>query len=278
MPYVNEHPDRLTIEEYMASTSYCLLKQQLNSPVPLHWHEFYELSFITGGHGINTVNGLKIPIEPGTLFLLTPADFHEIRPLTGSTLTLYNFIFRESLIETDLRNTLFRDSRCIHLSEEKDSARAAAFFQILDDESQIGDAVGERMVQNMLECLLLLLCRYGKNRQEETEATLSSHRLGIQQALLYLQLHFREALTLQEVAREFGLSPNYFSECFRKHTGITFQQFLLDTRLEFAQSLLQASALPISEVCYSSGFNTLNHFEKMYKRKYGYPPNQNRKR
>jgi transcriptional regulator GlxA family with amidase domain len=50
----------------------------------------------------------------------------------------------------------------------------------------------------------------------------------------------------------------------------------MDLRLEFARSLLRASPLPVSEVCYVSGFNTLTHFEKMYKRKFGHSPRASR--
>ncbi|WP_082593398.1 AraC family transcriptional regulator [Paenibacillus sp. Soil766] len=54
-----------------------------------------------------------------------------------------------------------------------------------------------------------------------------------------MQHHFREKLTLHEVAARVNLSPNYFSEQFRKETGITFQSYMLEIRLDYARSLFK---------------------------------------
>ncbi|WP_374019542.1 helix-turn-helix domain-containing protein [Paenibacillus thiaminolyticus] len=42
--------------------------------------------------------------------------------------------------------------------------------------------------------------------------------------------------------------------------------------LQFAHSLLCVTALPVTEICYASGFSTLNHFERSFKKKYGGAP------
>jgi AraC-like DNA-binding protein len=73
------------------------------------------------------------------------------------------------------------------------------------------------------------------------------------------------------------LSANYFSECFHRVVGTPFQTYLADTRLEFAKALLGVSQLSVTEVCYASGFNTLAHFERMFKRKYGHTPSRYRR-
>ncbi|ASS65394.1 MULTISPECIES: AraC family transcriptional regulator [unclassified Paenibacillus] len=131
-------------------------------------------------------------------------------------------------------------------------------------------------MRNLLGCLLLMLCRDGE-AAVSGEAAVAPLHPSIQQALFFLQHHFREPLTLSEAAKAASLSPNYFSECFRQQLGVGFQQHLLDLRLGFSRSLLQASSLPVSEICYASGFNTLTHFEKMFKRKYGHPPSRCRR-
>ncbi|CDN43176.1 AraC family transcriptional regulator [Paenibacillus sp. P22] len=273
---LKEHPDRLTIDEYMAESSHCLFRQELDTPCHLHWHEFYELTYVRSGNGVNRVNGTDIPIGEGTLFLLTPADFHEIRPLEASTLKIYNLIFKESMISEEIRTLLFNGRMLSPMLMKLEDRRAGELFAILDEENSRSSRTGELIVRNLLGCLLLMLCRDEKDaiRGEASAAPLHP---SIQQALFYLQHRFREPLTLSQAAKAASLSPNYFSECFRQQLGVSFQQHLLDLRLEFSRSLLQASSLPVSEICYASGFNTLTHFEKMYKRKYGHPPSRSRR-
>ena len=91
-------------------------------------------------------------------------------------------------------------------------------------------------------------------------------------ALVYLHLHYREPITLQAAAEQVALSPNYFSQCFRSATGVTFQRYLQSLRLRFAKSLLSVSALPVTDICYASGFQTLSHFERAFRREFGRSP------
>ncbi|ETK32863.1 helix-turn-helix transcriptional regulator [Microbispora sp. ATCC PTA-5024] len=68
------------------------------------------------------------------------------------------------------------------------------------------------------------------------------------------------------------VSPNYFSERFRDHTGSSFQVYLQERRLRFARSLLASTSLSVTEVCHAAGFNTLSHFRRAYRRRYGSAP------
>ncbi|MBB6729485.1 AraC family transcriptional regulator [Cohnella zeiphila] len=277
MQVMKGYPDRLTIEDFLAETPFCFFSQRLDELCPLHWHEFYELTYILSGNGVNTVNGTDLPIGPGTLFLLTPADFHEIRPLENEELRIYNFIFKETLIDPELRERLFRgDKRIACCDDAAQTRRAADFFRLMEEECAAAGRFGAiRIVRNLLDSLLVLLCR-GEQEERPAQTARSPYHPGVQRALLHIQHHFREPLTLEDVARESRLSANYFSECFRQQTGIPFQRYVMDLRLEFARSLLKASPLPVTEVCYVSGFNTLTHFEKIYKRKFGQSPRVSR--
>jgi AraC-like DNA-binding protein len=87
-----------------------------------------------------------------------------------------------------------------------------------------------------------------------------------------LHNHYREPVTLQAAAEQVALSPNYFSECFRSATGVTFQRYLQSLRLRFAKSILSVSALPVTDICYASGFQTLSNFERAFKREFGHSP------
>ena len=99
---------------------------------------------------------------------------------------------------------------------------------------------------------------------------------GIQKVRIHIQHHFRQPLSLQDAARQAHLSLNYFSQVFHKATGLSFQHYLQQQRLQFAQALLRSSSLPVTELSNLAGFNTLTHFERVFRRKFGITPSQAR--
>jgi AraC-like DNA-binding protein len=279
-------PQRLTNAQYLhPSSSFAIYRQSLHDPYGLHWHEFYELTLVVSGEGTNVVNGVPVPLGRGSLFLLTPADFHEIYPQKGKTLELYNVVFSEELLDGEARRVLFDRSRSpgsIVAGGTFYDEMAAEFRRLWEEHhaQRFGSAL-------MLKgTLMRIFVQYARQAREQPGA---AHRTGplhpefpgqiaVNAALTYLHHHFRERLTLQAVARQSGLSSHYFSECFRKTTGMPFQNYLQGLRLRFAGSLMVASDLPVTEVCLASGFHSLSHFERAFKRKFGATPREWRKR
>jgi len=101
---MKKHPERLTNDVYLQSSlPFRIFHQKLFEPCELHWHEFYELTYIVAGEGVNVVNGISFPLTKGSIFLLTPADFHQISPTPESCL-LYNVIFTDELLDEELRD------------------------------------------------------------------------------------------------------------------------------------------------------------------------------
>ncbi|MFC3773402.1 AraC family ligand binding domain-containing protein [Paenibacillus sp. GCM10012303] len=62
---------------------------------------------MTEGTGTNVLNGVSHPLERGSLFLLTPADFHEVYPDPDSVLHIYNVIFSEDIWSASCANCCF---------------------------------------------------------------------------------------------------------------------------------------------------------------------------
>ncbi|MFC5649195.1 helix-turn-helix domain-containing protein [Paenibacillus solisilvae] len=275
---VHETPERLMNDQYMPSSSpYQLFMQTINDDVSTHWHEFYEISFVVSGSATHVLNGVPARIAKGSIFLMTPADFHEIiMDADGETLQLYDLIFTEQLIREPLMELLFdRISVKSHIFDTDEFTQIEAEFKRIWRETHDWQAGSEFIVQGCLERVLIDLSRACRPKQIQTPA--SGEQLvqsPIRKALIYIQHHFRDSIPLEEVARLCGLSANYFSECFHKQTGMTFQLYVQELRLQFAKSLLKATKLPITEVSFASGFNTLPHFERTFKKRFAATPRQ----
>ncbi|QHW34094.1 AraC family transcriptional regulator [Paenibacillus rhizovicinus] len=277
-------PERLTNESYMPQASPVrLFKQRLEGRIETHWHEFFEMGFVVGGSGTHVLNGVPMRLSRGDLFLLTPADFHSLEPDSGGTLELYDLIFNDQFIRDPLLELLFdRGTHRTACYDREETEAAEREFELIWKESADWQAGSGMLVQGSVERLLIQLSRRSREAGDEYassggQAVNQPIQPSVRKALIYIQHHFRDTITLEDAAGSCGLSPNYFSECFRKGTGVTFQTYVQELRMQFAKSLLKSTRLPVTEICFASGFNTLPHFERAFKRRFGASPREHRK-
>lgn len=270
---MQQQPERLTMEQYMPmNASIQVFSGRHGGSTGLHWHEFYEITYIVSGEGRNDWNGQSYPVGPCSVFLLTPADFHSLSPLSGDSLELVNVIFSENMLDDELRFLLFSDSPHLGYRYAPDDGVAADFAAIWSEAT--GDMPGKRkMLKNLLERILLKHARACRGTMTH-DVGKASHvfPVPIRRSLLYMEHHFRENLMLEAVAKEAALAPNYFSGLFKETVGISFRGYLQDLRIRFAKSLLLVSKSSVTEICYASGFNTLAHFERVFRDKTGMSP------
>ena len=250
--------------------------QELRKPVEVHWHEFYELLLTVGGSGLHLVNGAPSELTRGQLALLTPADFHELVPAATVPLELFNVVFSDDLLNGEVRNLLLEIHSPRHaLLDGADLEEAEAGFRRLWREASERRLGYRRVIQVTLERILIDLAR----RRPGTQSIRPDRRDNlekVQKGIAYLHHHFREPLTLAGLAGHAGLSPHYFSECFHRATGVSFQAYLRNLRLHFARSLLQVSEISVTEACLACGFASLSHFERAFRRSYGRSPRADR--
>lgn len=99
----------------------------------------------------------------------------------------------------------------------------------------------------------------------------------IRQAKQYIQKHFNEQITMEEVSSEVGLSSAYFSVLFKKAEGEGFAKYLINLRIEEAKRLLRESNASVAEICRSVGYNDLKHFTHTFEKVTGVKPATYRK-
>jgi len=100
----------------------------------------------------------------------------------------------------------------------------------------------------------------------------------ITKAKEYIREHHTEDLSLGQVAAAVHTSVFYFCKLFRKVTGTTFTEFVSRTRIEKAKNLLLNPNLRISEIAYEVGFQSLTHFNRVFKKVIGESPTDYRTR
>jgi AraC-like DNA-binding protein len=100
--------------------------------------------------------------------------------------------------------------------------------------------------------------------------------LVIQKAKDYIRDHQSEDLSLGQVAKAVNTSTFHFCKMFRKSTGLTFTDYVSRVRIEKAKNLLLNPNLRISEIAYEVGFQSLTHFNRVFKKITGQSPTRYR--
>jgi AraC-like DNA-binding protein len=104
----------------------------------------------------------------------------------------------------------------------------------------------------------------------------SQLKLKLARAARYIEEHCAERLTLGRVARQVGLSRNYFCSSFAVASGSGFADYLRNARVERAKHLLRYSTSPISQTGQKAGFVSVPHFNRAFKSAVGVTPSQYR--
>lgn len=98
----------------------------------------------------------------------------------------------------------------------------------------------------------------------------------VNEAKRYISEHYAEPLNLDGICSHVGLSPNYFSTLFKKETGKTFLEYLLEIRIHAAKNLLRETKQTMEAVCESVGVHDYKRFSKAFKKATGVSPKEYR--
>src|SRR5689334_12420680 len=227
--------------------------------IGVHWHDYYELGCVLEGRARHVVNGVAGGLEPGAVFLLSPADLHALEPCGDEPLRIVNAVLHPVLVERTLGSVLGADEPALPWL-------AADLPEAADDVAQICREVSARragwgvLVESSLQGVMVKLARCAERHAARAGDGAGTAPTHLRRALRYVERHFREPLTLAEVAAVAHLSPNWFSEQFRRSTGHSFQSHLKRRRLLFARALLESTELRVTEVCHAAGFSDASYF------------------
>jgi AraC family transcriptional regulator len=110
-----------------------------------------------------------------------------------------------------------------------------------------------------------------------TEALKKHHLSTVEMARDYIFKHFNEDVSLQLLSDHCCVSLFHFSRIFKSVMGMSPHQYLTDVRLQHAKSLLQSCKLPVTQIAFQCGFNSLEHFVSAYRLKFKTTPSAFRK-
>lgn len=159
------------------------------------------------------------------------------------------------------------------------SGHFCAFENLLDEIYEIAASdiyIRDMKIYEKLTSLLTLLMEESWN----PSASVPSHSLkrDMQSVKDYIDMHYRQKITLDLLAEKFFINKFYLTRIFREQFGLTISTYLLQVRITHAKRLLRFSDLSIEKIAVECGMADANYFARMFKKIEGISPGEFRKR
>lgn len=120
-----------------------------------------------------------------------------------------------------------------------------------------------------------------KYAMEVTNAVLQEkekkNTIPIRKALQYIDQHFFEQISLDEIAKYVLLNPAYLSTIFKTETGMTITSYITKVRVDYAKNLLKEGQFSISDIAIKSGYQDARYFSRIFKENIGVTPKEYQK-
>lgn len=257
-----------------------------------HWHKEIELIYSIRGTVNIGVGDEIVHVAEGEIYFFASGEPHYFLASPDSERIVYQFDL--SLFEEiNLKST--NDCSLIELFEtgEKHSSKWSKSLA-MDMKKLLQQLFEEYGKQDLgknyaLFSLLFQLVTtfYRRLPQTHTEvkkgakASTIKYKENLEQLdriFTYVENHYEESITLEEIAKYSGFSSYYFTRFFKANTGTTFMSFLTEYRINQAKFILANEKVPMIEVAEKAGFASVKTFHHVFKEQVGISPLKYQKR
>lgn len=241
---------------------------------PLHWHSTVEIIMPLENTYTVTVNKTVYHLNENEILIIPPGELHELTPPdTGYRLVLlfdlsslnkfrgftrlFSLFSLSSLITPETMPEIYEKERTLLL-------------QAADEYANGGDLAEPSILSLLIQFFVLL----ARNTEDVVPTSLPAMQPNKQREYIekfntvfdYIEHHYMEDITLEEVAAQIGFSKFHFSRLFRQFTDTSFYDYLCARRIKAAETLLLDPNLPITEIALQSGFASISTFNRVFKK------------
>lgn len=255
---------------------------------PAHCHEVYELNFVENAAGATrTIGDSHETIGYHDLVLMTGAKLvHVWEQGTCPRHDIYEITIHidpDIFISPIMDKRAFASIRRMIARAQHGLAFPEAAIRILREDI-VNLAHSSESFGSVIQLFMLL---YRLSNIEEARELSSSSFIGakeehederVHKAREFINNHYMEPISLQKLSELVCMNPDSFSRFFRNKTGRTPNRYIIDYRLGIAARMLLTSELSVAEIGYSCGFNTLSHFNRLFRESKGCTPSEFRER
>ena len=251
--------------------------------LPLHSHDFIELTFVAEGKGFHYIDQQVEQTGKGRLYFIPVGVSHVFRPSSPGSLreplVVYNCLFPPELL--DILAPVIPDPPIAAYLEQIRTGRLPAFsatdlngsieslFLSLHREYNLPQTGSGSYLLTLFIQLLVSIYRL---RHDEVQFPLNRQTQFLQ-ILHYVNQEYTQEITLASLSRSFDWSERHLQRLFKKHTGQTFHHYLQNIRIQKSCILLvQQLQVPVQLIAEQVGYRDLKTFNLVFKRIIGITP------
>ncbi|MEM7800182.1 MAG: AraC family transcriptional regulator [Chloroflexota bacterium] len=241
----------------------------INYAYPPHGHDNYVICYIERGYQSFTHKGSKYYTPPNGLILINPGGIHTGEPASEQGFEVRSLYPSTGHMQQVMSAMTDRANQIPYFKEVRiDDQEATRRLERLHHALRAGS---ERLQADSLfyETMAFLIERYSETRP--LTLRLGDERPAVQKVLRYLEGCYERQISLDELAKEAGLSPYHLLRVFQKEVGISPNAYLQDVRVRKSKSLIEAG-YPLTNVAYLVGFSSQSHLTRRFKEKTGITP------
>lgn len=243
--------------------------------------------------GICTVaqNQSQIKLMQGDIFIASPGFEHAIHT-TPDTFALvvvvrvaaFEILFHDFLTSDLLLSDYFKQyindkmpgNYCIIRGNSEDDELRFYIQALACEYMDINKYYSNTCAVSLLKLFLARAFRKYHNQMSFYHQGFSTKHLNENSIYQYIQLNYQD-ITLEKIAQYFHFNRTYVSRYIHAHFGKTFMEIVTQTRISYAKEYLRKTDKRISEIAEITGYNSLNHFTKAFRKFTGYTPGEYRK-
>lgn len=255
----------------------------------MHYHNFFEISYVLSGSCTFLFEGETARLSAGDVCIVSPLSRHSL-PLKPGCICLsivvrrstVDSLFGRLLAQQDLlsmffRNSLYEPRRANYILLKTGSDQLTfQTAQQLTYETNLTELYSNSCSASLLDLFLARSLRAGRNaialyRYEGYSRKDFDFALVLQ----YIQQNYR-TVTLSDLAEAFCFDEAYLSKLIRKNMGQKFTDVLRAVKMNRAMEYLMNTPMKISKIAEAVGYDSADHFSRIFRRVYGISPQQYR--
>ena len=225
-----------------------------------HTHNHMELFYILGGKGQFLIQDQLFPVNVNNLVIINPMVTHTEVSLNAQPLE-YIVLGIEGIELATSKNSNGQFSILDHF----ESVEISSCLRNILREMEQKNTGYEDVCQAYMEILVIRLMR-NTTLSVPAKPQVSSGNRQCAAVRRYIDLHFKEALTLEQLAEDAHMNKYYLSHAFKREYGISPINYMINRRIEESKYLLAETDLSMSQIAQLLGFSSLSYFSQVFRR------------